>query len=235
MNALTPRWQDLFFKLLQADHHEAQPSEVELYQAQPALGFDLDIAWNEAVLPGKLLSAEEPRLAARYPSAWDAARNVNLCSPFPCCIGMAPQFLQKIDRLLENSAAYFQQESMPLSSGFTAESTFDNKTILSQMAIARLAGDIEGVRRMIPQLDGELLQKNELAAELWFAGKREEAAEAWGNLESTHPVIAFNKGLSSLSLGRTSDGKRWLTAAAKGFDESTGWRHLAELYLAAAQ
>ncbi|HQR07804.1 MAG TPA: hypothetical protein PLN21_13335 [Gemmatales bacterium] len=233
MNTTTPRWQDLLAKLIHQDHHEAPASEVELYQAQPALGLDLGIAWSEALLPGQLLAEEEPRVSARFPASWNAARHVTLAAPFPCCIGMAPQFLQKIDAIMENAEAFFQQETvgMPM---LSADITLDNKTPLSQMAIARLAGDANQIERLIPQLDGELLQKNERAAQLWFAGRLDEAREAWDNLDGENPVIAFNQGLAAMATGDVERGRECLAIAVEGFPESTGWHHLAELYLAVA-
>ena len=233
MNTTTPRWQDLLAKVIQQDHHEVPTSEVELYQAQPALGLDLGIAWSEALLPGQILADEELRVQARFPTSWNAARQVSLSAPFPCCIGMAPQFLQKIDGIMENADDFFQQESLGMPA-LSADITLDNKTPLSQLAIARLAGDVNQIEHLIPQLDGELLQKNERAAQLWFAGRREEARDAWDSLDGENPIVAFNQGLAALAQGDTEQGRACLTKAVEGFPESTGWHHLAELYLAVA-
>lgn len=235
MNTTTPRWQDLLARMLEQEHAEVPTSEVELYQAQPALGLDLSMAWNEAILPGQLLSEDMPQVSARFPSAWNAVRHVSFAAPFPCCIGMAPQFLQKIDSILENAQTFFEQELPSMPAGVTAETALDNKTTLSQLAIARLAGDTEQVNRLIADLDGETLQKNELAAQLWLAGQRGEAKEAWDNLDGNHPVIAFNQGLAALASQDAARGRERLAKAVSGFDQTTGWHHLAELYLAVAQ
>lgn len=234
MNTTTPRWQDLLAKLIYQDHHEAPASEVELYQAQPALGLDLGIAWSEALLPGQLLAEEEPRVSARFPGSWNAARHVTLSAPFPCCIGMAPQFLQKIDVIMDNAEAFFSQETvgMPM---LSADITLDNKTPLSQMAIARIAGDAQKIESLIPQLEGELLQKNERAAQLWFTGRRDEARAAWDSLDGENPVIAFNQGLGAMAVGDVKRGRECLLIAVEGFPDSTGWHHLAELFLATAE
>ena len=45
MNTTHPRWQDLLTKLLHQEHVDEPVSEVEPYQAQPALGLDLGLAW----------------------------------------------------------------------------------------------------------------------------------------------------------------------------------------------
>lgn len=232
MNTTQPRWQDLFAKLLMEEHQDAIVSEVELYQAQPALGLDLGLAWNEAVLPGVLLAEDDARVSARFPSAWNSASHLNLTGPFPCCVGLAPQFLQKIDRFMEDATGFFQQETPIITSNCIAEATLDSKTPLSQLAIARLAGDAEQINRLIPQLDGELLQKNEQAAQLWLTGSREEARQLWDSLPGDEAVIAFNQGLAALASGDTKRGQECLNRAVDGFEESTGWHHLAELYLA---
>ena len=133
---------------------------------------------------------------------------------------------------MDNASAFFQQELPSTPAVLSAEPTLDSKTPLSQLAIARLAGDVEQVNRLIPQLDGELLQQNERAAQLWLAGQREEARHAWDSLDGDEPVIAFNQGLAALAQSDTVRGRECLAVAAKGFEESTGWHHLAELYLA---
>ena len=234
MNTTTPRWQDLLAKLLHQDHHESPQSEVELYQAQPALGLDLAMAWNEAMLPGVLLAEVEPKMKSRFPAAWNAARNLSLAAPFPCCVGMAPQFLQKIDGILDNADVFFQQE-VTLPTAMSAEVNLENKSPLSQLAVARLAGDVALSNRLINELDGELIQKNEQAAQLWLSGNRADARQIWDDLETENPVIAFNQGLAALAAGDREHGRERLNVAVQGFEESTGWHHLAELYLAIAQ
>ncbi|HQR42685.1 MAG TPA: hypothetical protein PLX97_08370 [Gemmatales bacterium] len=235
MNTTHPRWQDLLTKLLHQEHVDEPVSEVEPYQAQPALGLDLGLAWNDAVLPGLLLADGELRLASRYPGAWAAARHQALTGPFPCCIGLAPQFLQSIQGILNNATAFLQQPVVNQTGNMTAEQTLDNKTPLSQLAIARLAGDHGKAAELIPQLDGELLQQNERAAQLWLEGDRVAARQQWDSLDDSQPVIAFNQGLAALVAGDTRRGRECLTRAAKGFSDTTGWHHLAELYLALAQ
>jgi hypothetical protein len=233
MTMTHPRWQDLLTKLLHQEHVDEPVSEVDPYQAQPALGLDLSLAWSDAILPGILLSDNEPQLPARFPGAWAAARHQAFTGPFPCAIGLAPQFLQRIDGILNNGLGFLQQ---PVSSqvGNLASQTLDNKTVLSQLAIARLAGDHGRANELIRQLDGDLLQRNERAAQQWLEGQRTEAREQWDAIASDEPVIAFNQGLAALVAGDIRRGRARLTSAAQGFADTTGWHHLAELYLALA-
>lgn len=235
MTTSMPRWQDLLTRMLAQDSPVEIDSEVEPYQAQPALGIDLALTWNEALLPARLLSEDSVLVSAHFPAAWSAARHVDLLSPFPCCIGLAPQFLQRIHVLLENSRQFFQQTMNTSRPRFTAEPTLDSKTVISQLAVARLAGDHDKSRELIPQLEGSVLQKNELAAQRWLEGDRDTAALIWNDLPTEHPVIAFNQALVALASNETKLGKGYLQRAINGFDQSTGWHHLSELYLVLAE
>lgn len=232
---MTPRWQEIFTRLLHQEHDEIPQSEVELYQAQPALGLDPALAWNEALLPGNLLAENHPSISPHAPSAWNSVRNLVLHAPFPCCIGLAPQFLQKIDLLMHDHRAFFQHRLPATLLNINAEPALDNKTVYSQLALARLAGDSDQVHRLIPQLDGETLQKNEQAAQYWLIGQQDTARQLWNNLDGSHAVIAFNRGLAAVTAGDYKPGNAELLKASKGFSETTGWHHLAELYLTVIQ
>ncbi len=235
MTATHPRWQDLLTKLLHQEHHEAVSSEVEPYQAQPALGVDLGLMWNEAMLPGTLLAADTPPIASRYPSGWQAAQHQHWGSPFPCSIGLAPQFLQNLEGIISDGRGFFEQSRQPMTSSTSFEPTLETKSVISQLALARLAGDVESTNRLIDQLDGEDLQKNERAAQLWLAGDRQSARDLWDGLPSENPVVAFNQGIAALAAGETAKGRKCLNRAVKGFDDTTGWNHLAALYLAVVE
>lgn len=233
MTSSMPRWQDLFTRMLAQESPAEIASEVEPYQAQPALGIDLALTWCEAMLPATMLS--DVAVSAHFPAAWGAARHVDLLTTFPCCIGMAPQFLQRIQALLENSKHFFEQTLPASRPRFTAEPTLDSKTVISQLAVARLAGDHAKSRELISQLDGEVLQKNELAAQHWLEGDRDTAAWIWNDLPASNPVIAFNQAIAALARNETKQGKACLQRSIIGFDENTGWHHLSELYLALAE
>jgi hypothetical protein len=140
---LQPRWQDLFTKLLQQSTLEPADagSEVELYQAQPALGFDTALAWNEALLPALLLAESPLKLGSHQPGAWSSAHHVSIDGLFPCCIGLAPQFLQKIDSILNDAGSFFQRKQTERANTQSFEPTLDAKSPYAQLALARLMGD----------------------------------------------------------------------------------------------
>jgi hypothetical protein len=234
MTATTPRWQDLLQRLIHADHPDEPMSEVEPYQAQPALGLDLATAWNDALLPATLLDSDA-HVSARFPTGWQAARYLCFAAPFPCCTGLAPQFLQNISGIMNDASNYFQQQLPGFSSVSGAEMTLETKSVLSQLALARVGGDATRTSELIDQLDNEHLRQNERAAQLWLSGDRTQAESLWHDIDLNHPVIAFNRGLAALANGQHQRGQGCMTRAARGFPESTGWHHLAELYLAVSE
>jgi len=47
--------------------------------------------------------------------------------------------------------------------------------------------------------------------------------------------VAFNQGIAALADGESARGRKCLNRAVKGFDDTTGWNHLAALYLAVVE
>lgn len=235
MTATHPRWQDLLTKLLHDEHQDAASSEVEPYQAQPALGIDLGLMWQEAMLPGIVLADDTPRISSHFPTAWNAARYQQRESLFPCCIGLAPQFLHTIDGIISDARSFFEQPPQPVTRSTSFEPTLETRSIYTQLALARLAGDADTANRLIDQLEGETLQKNERAAQLWLTGDRVSARDLWDSLPGDTPVVAFNQGIAALAAGETPRGRKCLRRAVDGFEETTGWNHLAALYLAVVE
>ena len=74
---------------------------------------------------------------------------------------------------------------------------------------------------------------NETAAILWHCGSKAEAAKRWQELPESIPVL-FNRGMAALFTGRTDDARANLRRAVAKLPESSGWHHLARLYLALA-
>jgi hypothetical protein len=203
-------------------------SEVEPYQAQPALGLDLATAWRDALLPGVLLGETTPARVG-FPEAWQQARTHTWASPFPCCIGLAPQFLQQIQPLMRDARQFFQRpadQAAPTSWELPAELPW-----LSRLAAARIAGDVRGATQLLTDAGHpDHLVQNERAAQAWLQDDRKTASRLWNKLPGDQPVIAFNQALAALHQGEVKTGVEKLRLASAGFDESTGWRHLAELY-----
>lgn len=232
-----PRLQDLLAHFLRAQHQlpELPMSEVELYQAQPALGLELNLAWSDALLPARMLSEAKNWQNQEIPADWaPQARTVSWSAPFPCCIGLAPQFLQHISSLLHSTEKFFQT---PLQ--LTAQTTWPTlraASLTGQLAAARLCGQNIHVTAILDSLSDpqdSMLKQNEKAAQEWLQGNHSQAEKIWQKLPSDQPVVAFNQSLACLQRGDVTAGIRLLSRAAKGFATESGWHHLAELYLAA--
>ncbi len=80
-------------------------------------------------------------------------------------------------------------------------------------------------------VEGDL---NQQAANLWLAGRSDAALAMWQNLPAG-PVASFNIGMALLMLGRTKSAVPHLASAAESLPETSGWQHLAALYLTVAR
>ncbi len=79
--------------------------------------------------------------------------------------------------------------------------------------------------------DGDL---NQQAATLWLAGRCEAALAMWQTLPAG-PVVSFNIGMALLMLGRANSAVPHLASAVESLPETSGWQHLAALYLTVAR
>lgn len=75
---------------------------------------------------------------------------------------------------------------------------------------------------------------NEQAANLWLAGRSDAALAMWQMLPAG-PVASFNMGMALLMLGRTKSAEPHLVSASSSLPETSGWQHLAALYLTVAR
>ncbi len=75
---------------------------------------------------------------------------------------------------------------------------------------------------------------NERATSLWLSDRREEAMTVWQTLPSG-TVANFNLGMANLMLGSPERAIPFLQASVESLPETSGWHHLAALYLSVAQ
>ena len=75
---------------------------------------------------------------------------------------------------------------------------------------------------------------NQSGACAWAAGRTPEAVESWA-LAGDHLPARFNRGLAALAAGDKPAAVEHLEAAASGLPETSGWCHLARLYLLMAR
>ncbi len=83
-------------------------------------------------------------------------------------------------------------------------------------------------------LDDEPVNINARATSLWLCNRREEAMAVWQTLPAG-PVANFNLGMANLMLGSPKRAIPFLQASVESLPETSGWHHLAALYLSVAQ
>jgi hypothetical protein len=76
--------------------------------------------------------------------------------------------------------------------------------------------------------------ENERAAILWESGRKSEAISIWQKLPDG-AVKTFNLGMAKLFTGRPECAQGHLEKACSDFAETSGWSHIAQLYLALCQ
>lgn len=211
--------------------------DVELHEVQSAFATDPKAAWTEAMAAAKLLGATE---TAPMPADWAAfVRQSAAVDYLPMCIGHFPQQVSDVSILLSETKA---KKSHAEPRGWTNKTAKSNAmSALLEAAAARVLGrtaDAEKLLRQAEQLaDTDALKnlvKNELAALGWSTGDRNRAVALWTELSQT-AVGAFNLGVSAMATTHKADARNWFQLAASRLPETSGWHHLAKLYLALAQ
>jgi hypothetical protein len=102
---------------------------------------------------------------------------------------------------------------------------------------ALLAGTPNLPGLTLPDIPGELtgdMAVNQAAAEHWLAGRHDEAEAMWIEMPDS-PLRSFNIGMSALAKNNHSVAKQELATALLQLPIESGWRALAELYIAVAK
>ena len=75
---------------------------------------------------------------------------------------------------------------------------------------------------------------NEMAALAWHRGDADQAVRRWAKAEPSLPVM-FNRGMANLFTGRFAEASEvFKNNIVERIPESSGWHHLARLYLTLA-
>jgi tetratricopeptide (TPR) repeat protein len=228
--------------------------EVVPFEAVPVQPVDAGLAWREAVAVARYYPPQKNGRSSET-SAWPAppdwAAAVSSQEPAAALafsFGNYPQLVRNLQALLtatELSALLPTQASSTANSAvleWAAASAREQRHPQILLAV--------GVLRLCRQFDeaAELLRRhqtaapaswqaacaNEEAAVAWHRGQVEEAASLWQKQAPTVPVL-FNRGMSSLFLGKPAEARPILTQAVAQLSESDGWHHLGVIYLALAE
>ena len=180
-------------------------SLVELHDGNSAFRTDPRTAWADATFALTFFGAKAPN---EMPAEWAFQTNLAATSPaIPLAIGTFPQGLRDVAPLI-------------------------NQTEYSDM-LPKQGAVLSALVRPVGTVNADCT-RNEQAAQLWQTGRTQEAVEIWNQLPAS-PVASFNLGMAKLFLGQPSDAMPHLKQASEQLPETSGWNHLAKLYLALAQ
>ncbi|MBM4072550.1 MAG: hypothetical protein FJ271_27010 [Planctomycetes bacterium] len=234
--------QQLHAEALGLGRHDSA-SEVELFEAGPVQAIDPRPAWQGANVVLPFFAAAAP---VRVPACWGqlvAAQEPAVALAF--CAGNYPQLMRDWHLLLHHDklADLCPQPAAPLS--------IDLEEWIKPMRAAAAFPDVIlalGCLRLARQFEsaGDLLKTvkvpapwrgawaNEAAAIDWHQGKHGDALAAWNKQEASVPVL-FNRGMSSLFLGKKKQAEDAFLQANSRLPESSSWYHLGQLYLTFAR
>lgn len=203
-------------------------TEVELHEVLTGYRTDPRTAFNDAVLPVKLLGGT---VQTALPPEWAAFVQLETSVvALPMAAGVFPQRVRDLTVFLDSTPDALRPTPAQAAQGFTSARNWAAKNESNWLArgVARTLGD-----EVDSPAASDVLARNEFAADLWLAGRCEEAVAVWQELP-TNPVVSFNRGMGLLFTGRATEAVPHLTVAAEQLPDASGWSHLAKLYLSLA-
>ncbi len=222
---------DRMLKARIAEPTDAAEPEVEPYEVLNGFRTDPRTAYVDAVAALKLLGVKD--LPSSLPPEW--ASYVQLLPAtvaVPMAAGRFPQQVRDLGALLEGEAVHTPTPPSE-ASGFNAMRGWvkkqDNGAAKLAAGIARSLGDDPAV-----PTGSDAVSANERAAALWTVGDVSPAVKLWLAMPDS-PVAWFNRGMCLLFTDRAAEAIPHLRKAVASLPDTTGWQHLAELYLAVAE
>lgn len=222
---------DRMLKARAAEPVDAAEVEVEPYEVLNGFRTDPRTAYTDAVAALKLLGVKD--LPSALPPEW--ASYVQLLPAtvaVPMAAGRFPQQVRDLAELLDGEAVHTPTPPSE-ASGFSAMRAWvkkqENGAAKLAAGIARSLGDEPAV-----PTGSDPVSANERAAALWTAGDVSPAVKLWLAMPDS-PVAWFNRGMCLLFTDRAAEAIPHLRKAVKSLSDTSGWQHLAELYLAVAE
>jgi tetratricopeptide (TPR) repeat protein len=218
--------------------------EVVPYEAVPPLAIDAGLAWTEALEAGNAFGLATPSFEC--PTGWaDLVVNAAPISAVPMCLGNFPQLVRDIKALAEVANLPSLRPQPPATSidatGVRNWRSSDPSAAVTfvRAGVLRLAGEYAEASRMLaelPERRGKLKTAllNERAALAWHQGEHERAIDLWNGAREDTPVL-FNRAMSLLFSRQAAESRPLFDRALAELPASSGWRQLAELYLAVAE
>jgi hypothetical protein len=216
-------------------------SEVIPYEAVSPLAIDAGLAWTEAVEAGKSFGLAMSSLEC--PAGWaDTIADTAPVAAVPMCLGNFPQMVRDVKALAEvRDLQSLRPRPLAVPVEGSEVKSWRSSDItppvqLLRAGLFRLLGEYAEAGKILAQMPegrGKVRSavRNEKAALAWHQGDHDSAADLWTQAKEDIPV-AFNRGLSMLFSGQAAQSRPLFDVVLAGLPASSGWRQLAELYLA---
>jgi hypothetical protein len=229
-----PSIADLTGRMLKAraaDPVDSAEPEVEPYEVLNGFRTDPRTAFVDAVAALKLLGVND--LPLGLPPEWAAyVQMMPAAVAVPMAAGRFPQQVRDLGELLDGEAVHTPTPPSQASGFGTLRSWVkkqENGGAKLAAGLARSLGDDPAV-----PTGSDAVSANERAAALWTEGDVSPAVKLWLAMPDS-PVAWFNRGMCLLFTDRAEEALPHLRKAVKSLPETSGWQHLAELYLAVAE
>lgn len=228
-----PSLADLTARFLARPATDDATAGVEPHEVTAGFATDARAAWLEATATAKLLGVKD--FPSATPGEWAGYVRQSATVDFlPMAVGHFPQQVRDVSGLIHGAKKSAAGENRGWAVSASKQSPAN---LVLAAASARTAGNAAEAERLLTLAesaggDATLIQ-NERAAVLWQSGEKAAAALIWKQLPAS-AVTAFNLGVAALAAGQKADAKAHLKAAVAQLSESSGWHHLAQLYLALA-
>jgi hypothetical protein len=226
---------DRMLKRRANDVIDATEAEVEPHEVLNGFRTDPRTAYTDAVLPLTLLGISG--VPTTLPPEWASYAHSDLGTvAVPMAAGLFPQRVRDLNALLSaaDMTVLAPQGREPVS-GFSSMRMWVQKSLTATATnwLARGIGHNLGVK-MDAQSEKSAAAQNDAASDHWLSGRHAEAVAQWLAMPDS-PVAAFNRGMSLLFTGRSTDAVPHLRQATVTLPDTSGWSHLAQLYLALAE
>lgn len=241
-----PSLQDLTARFLAA--RTAGAGDVEstyvVVPHQVAGGFRAParVTWDETVMVCRLFGVEPEKLP--QPPEWSAFATLAADGAVPLAAGFFPQRFRLTSQAQETEN--LTPQCTPQLPGFSTLRGWVRKVVRSDSAttllvaagVAACLGDVEEADAALAAADRvcfgtwRVVWQNQQAAIHWLRGEHGAAKRMWSNLADS-PATAFNRGMATLISGRPEIEQLKVSAAA--IPPTSGWAHLANLYVNIAE
>jgi tetratricopeptide (TPR) repeat protein len=208
--------------------------EVEPHEVLNGFRTDPRTSYNDALLPLTLIGVKD--VPSSLPPEWSAYTLADLGTlAVPMAAGHFPQRVQDLNALFSlanpTNTAIARQES---AANFSNLRTWvkASASVEKMKWLARGIGYVLGEEQK-SSTESTPAAYNERATVAWIAGQHQEALKTWLEMPDS-PVASFNRGMALLFTGQVQQAIPHLQIATANIPDSSGWSHLAHLYLAVA-